>query len=57
MTDEIEHKSGCTWGDSDCEYKVTHHYCPHEEHKSLECICFDTKSNASGEERAAPNNH
>lgn len=36
----MEHKPDCVWGNSDCEYKRTHHYCPHEEHKSLECRCF-----------------
>lgn len=36
-----EHKRDCIWGNSDCLYKLTHHYCPHEEHKSLKCKCFE----------------
>ena len=37
----MKHNKECLWGSSNCEYKNTHNYCPHEEHKSLECKCFE----------------
>lgn len=32
-----KHATTCAWMNSSCEYKDTHKYCPHEEHK---CECF-----------------
>ncbi len=31
-----EHTKDCAWEKADCEYKATHHYCPHPEHA---CTC------------------
>ena len=32
----MEHEPSCPWVLADCEYKATHHYCPHPEHA---CTC------------------
>ena len=32
----MEHKKNCRWEQSNCEYKETHHYCPHPQHA---CNC------------------
>lgn len=45
------HQPDCVWGQSDCEYKETHRFCPHEEHKSLECRCFDEEETVVTPER------
>lgn len=34
------HEPNCNWEKSDCEYKATHHYCPHPEHA---CTCSKTE--------------
>lgn len=31
-----DHTEDCAWTKADCEYKATHHYCPHPEHA---CDC------------------
>ena len=33
---EGEHTTDCAWSLADCDYKQTHHYCPHPEHA---CTC------------------
>jgi len=38
----MEHTKDCNWEKSNCEYKATHHYCPHEEHK---CDCKKPNTN------------
>lgn len=30
--EETTHQENCIWMNSDCEYKDTHQYCPHQEH-------------------------
>jgi len=32
----MNHDKDCAWELADCEYKETHHYCPHPEHA---CTC------------------
>ena len=32
----MNHDKDCAWEKADCEYKATHHYCPHPEHA---CTC------------------
>ena len=34
------HDKDCAWGKADCEWKETHHYCPHPEHA---CTCEPKK--------------
>jgi len=37
LPDVLGHRDDCPWMNSDCEYKATHHYCPHSEH---DCDCI-----------------
>ncbi len=37
----MNHDKDCAWEKADCEYKATHHYCPHPEHA---CTCKPKKS-------------
>jgi len=37
----VKHDKNCAWEKADCEYKSTHHYCPHPEHA---CTCNPKKS-------------
>jgi hypothetical protein len=43
---EVKHLENCVWMNSDCAYKETHYYCPHEEHA---CEC--AKSQPTRQER------
>ena len=36
----MTHDKDCAWERADCEYKATHHYCPHPEHA---CTCEPKK--------------
>ena len=40
----MEHKENCNWlktKEEECEYRKTHHYCPHQEHV---CDCDESES-------------
>jgi len=39
-TNAMKHTKDCAWEKADCEYKATHHYCPHPEHA---CTCQPKK--------------
>jgi hypothetical protein len=39
MSSQTHHTADCRWeqtSEADCEYRATHHYCPHPEHA---CSC------------------
>lgn len=42
-----DHTAECNWIKSDCEYKKTHKYCPHEEHR---CDCNPVKRHKLSQE-------
>lgn len=39
------HQPSCRWARAECEYKATHHYCPHPEHA---CDCEPTEEPTPG---------
>jgi hypothetical protein len=41
---ETKHLKDCRWETAQCEYKESHHYCPHPEHA---CNCAEIEKNSA----------